>query len=126
MTDRLHREDRGKRNKRTRDWHRDNPAKSYMLAARKRARTLGVPFDLEECDIVFPEVCPILGIPITLDKTDGPRRRTDNTPSLDRRVPSKGYVKGNVCVISWRANRLKSDASLEELESLVNYLKNKA
>jgi hypothetical protein len=119
----MYREDRDQRNKRTRDWHKNNPSRSYMLAAKRRAQSAGLPFDLEEGDIVFPETCPILGIPIVLEKTDGPRKRCDNTPSLDRKVPAKGYVKDNVCVISWRANRLKNDATLEELEAIVKYLK---
>lgn len=118
----MFREDRDHRNKRTRDWHRDNPKRSYLLAAKKRAREQGVPFDLEESDIVFPDVCPVLGIPVFLLRTDGPRKRTDNTPSLDRVIPSLGYVKGNVHVISWRANRLKNDATMDELRKLLNYM----
>lgn len=117
-------EDRDKRNKRTRDWHRNNPSRSYMIAARKRAKDQGVAFNLEEHDIIFPSNCPVLGIPIILEKTNGPRHRTDNTPSLDRIKPLEGYIKGNVHVISWRANRLKNDASLEELEKIVEYMKN--
>lgn len=119
-----HREDRDHRNKRTRDWHRNNPIRSYLLAAKKRAKDKGIPFDLEESDIIFPPLCPVLEIPIDLIKTDGPRRRSDNTPSLDRLNPSKGYVKGNIQVISWRANRLKNDATLDELERIVKYIKN--
>jgi hypothetical protein len=49
--------------------------------------------------------------------------RSDNLPSIDRIDPSKGYVKGNVWVISWRANRLKSDATFEELEAIVRGLR---
>jgi hypothetical protein len=49
----------------------------------------------------------------------------DNSPSLDRIDTSKGYVKGNVWVISWRANKLKSDATLAELESIVLALRNR-
>jgi len=120
----VNRETRQVRNKRVRDWHRDNPQRSYVLAAKKRARIAGLPFNLEDCDIVFPDLCPALGIPIYLEHTDGPRRRTDNTPSLDRLVPDKGYVRGNVRIISWRANRLKNDATLEELKLLVNYVEN--
>ena len=119
----MYREDRESRNIRTRDWHRNNPKRSYLLAAKKRASALGVPFDLTEDDIVFPSVCPALGIPVTLVNTSGPRRRTDNTPSLDRIIPELGYVKGNVEMISWRANRLKSDAKLYELEKLLRYMR---
>jgi len=121
----MFREDRDHRNKRTRDWHRNNPKQSYLLAAKKRAATAGLPFDLTEEDIIFPEVCPALGIPVALEQIDGPRRRTDNTPSLDRIIPELGYVKGNVAMISWRANRLKSDAKLFELEKLLAYMKDR-
>ena len=116
----MFREDRDSRNDRTLRWHRGNPARSYTLAAKGRARRSGVPFNLEPEDIIFPDVCPILGIPLSLNN-DG--KRKDSTPSLDRVKPSKGYVKGNVKVISWRANRLKNDASLEELEKIVQYMK---
>lgn len=117
------REDRNHRNRRTRDWHRNNPCRSYWLAAKKRANEQNVSFGLEESDIVFPERCPVLGIPIILLETDGPRKRTDNTPSLDRIIPALGYVKDNVSIISWRANSLKSNGKLEDFEKIVQYLK---
>lgn len=50
------------------------------------------------------------------------KQRTDNSPSLDRIDNSSGYVKGNVHIISMRANRIKSDATLQELKSVVKYL----
>lgn len=50
---------------------------------------------------------------------DGSRR--DRKPSLDRVVPSLGYVKGNVRVISFRANRIKSDATADELRAVLSY-----
>ncbi len=48
-----------------------------------------------------------------------PGVQAGSTPSLDRIDSSLGYVKGNVWVISWRANHIKTDASLEELKQLV-------
>lgn len=114
-----HREDKTKRNARTLAWHRGNPQRSYWLAAKGRANRQGLPFDIQPEDIVIPTTCPILGIKL-ISKKGG---RTNNTPSLDRIRPEKGYVKGNVRVISWRANRLKNDASLEELEKIVKYYK---
>src|SRR6266481_1415047 len=47
----------------------------------------------------------------------------DRTPSLDRIDPSKGYIKGNIAVISFRANRLKGNATLDEIRKVINYLK---
>jgi hypothetical protein len=117
------RENKEMLNKRTRDWHRNNPRRSYWLAAKDRASTQGVPFSLTEEDIVFPDTCPVLGTPIILLKTDGPRKRNDNTPSLDRIIPALGYTKENVRVISWRANRLKNDAHLHEIEKIAKYMR---
>lgn len=116
----MFREDRDHRNKRTADWHRGNPQRSYCLAAKNRANKQGVPFDLEPEDIVFPDYCPVLGIRLRFTRGG----RTNNTPSIDRIIPEKGYVKGNIMVISWRANRLKNDATLEELKKLVEYMEN--
>jgi hypothetical protein len=60
-------------------------------------------------DIVIPDTCPLLGTPM-------------ESPSLDRIDSTKGYVKGNVWVISNRANTLKNDATLTELKTLVENL----
>lgn len=87
--------------------------------AKKSARRKGLPFNLELSDIVIPERCPVLDIPL---KPEGNRRgRCDDSPSLDRMVPELGYVKGNICVISWRANTLKRDATADELRRVAEY-----
>ncbi len=100
-------------------WRKENPAKAMITAAKGRARKAGVPFSISAEDIMIPEYCPVLGN--RLEKSEGVP--TDNSPSLDKVIPALGYVKGNVRVISWRANRLKGDASLEELKLIVKYLK---
>lgn len=78
---------------------------NLMTAAKTRAKAKGMDFDLEPGDLEVPTHCPILGIPLF----PGPRGMRDNSFSLDRIDPSKGYIKGNVRVISFLANRLKSD-----------------
>lgn len=82
-----------------------------VVAARQRAKKAGVPFDLTAEDIAIPDACPVLGIP--LEASFG--RSTPQSPSLDRVIPKLGYVKGNVLVVSNRANVIKGDASVEEL-----------
>lgn len=70
---------------------------------------------------MIPEFCPVLGIKLDTPKMG--KKRPDGKPSIDRVDNSKGYVKGNVIVVSWRANRLKCDASIGELEAIVAYMK---
>lgn len=91
---------------------RHPPLRNAYLKSKKN----GIPFELNYGDLVIPEVCPILGIP--LDHSD-----RDHLPSIDRIIPSKGYVKSNVHVISNRANRIKNDATVEELEKIAAYFK---
>jgi hypothetical protein len=83
-----------------------------LNSARGRARKNGLPFALKKADLPpVPTVCPVLGIALTLW---GAETRSES-PSLDRIVPSRGYVPGNVRWISTRANILRRDASAREL-----------
>ena len=91
-----------------------------LTRAKSRAKQNNIPFNLELTDIVIPETCPLLGIPIQIQPKKGYH---PNSPSIDKIIPEKGYIKGNVWVISNRANTLKNDASLQELELLVENLK---
>ena len=86
----------------------------YMWArAKRRARDCGVPFDITVEDICIPAMCPALGIPIERSNVRGTSLR--NSPSLDRIVPALGYVKGNVIVVSHKANSIKNDATPNEV-----------
>lgn len=85
--------------------------------ARRRARTRGIEFDIELEDVCIPEVCPVLGISL-VPSVGSPK---DNSPSLDRIDPSKGYIKGNVAVVSYRLNRLKNSFTPEELLAVLIY-----
>jgi len=100
-------------------WRRKHYVKALITQTRLRAKRLGLPFDLTEADIVIPAVCPVLGIPLAA----GTWGDTDASPSLDRFTPGLGYVRGNVAVISNRANRMKADGSLAEHEALVRWMR---
>jgi len=94
--------------------------KPYMITQVKaRAKRLGIDFNLCEDDFEIPKVCPILGIPLFI----GEGKICSNSPSLDRVDNSLGYVKGNVRVISFKANRYKSDLTLIQVEQLLIYMK---
>jgi hypothetical protein len=84
-----------------------------FTGAKQRALKEGLPFDIELDDCKIPDVCPVLGIPFDLGEKDG--QRLDASPSLDKFVPEKGYVKGNVAVISWLANRIKTNAKASDV-----------
>jgi len=85
-----------------------NPKIPMIGNARQRAKYHGVPCTLKPEDFDIPEKCPVLGIKLTHGWN---RRSTDNSPSLDRLIPSRGYVKGNVTIISKLANGIKSSAT---------------
>jgi len=102
------------------NWYRENPEKYILYQARARAKKFDLPFDLELSDIYIPNCCPILGIELVKNFTgSGP---SYNSPSLDRIRPDLGYVKGNVQVISMRANVMKNDASPEELKKFADWV----
>jgi hypothetical protein len=80
--------------------------------AKSRAKKNGIEFDINISDIIIPEVCPYFGIPLFVNQ--GKCGPCDNSPTLDRIDSSKGYVKGNVEVISMRANTIKNSGTSEE------------
>lgn len=72
-----------------------------------------LPFDLTADDLEIPDFCPALGIP--LYRASGCKAQGPNSPTLDRLNPDLGYVRGNVLVVSARANQIKSDSTPSEL-----------
>lgn len=100
---------------------RGDSAKLMILnRAKDRSKRKEIPFNITIDDFDIPDVCPILGINLVFHNKQG---GSPNSPSLDKIVPSLGYVKGNVIVISKRANSIKNDASLDEILRVANWLK---
>lgn len=75
--------------------------------AKKRALKKGLEFNIELKDIHIPKRCPILKVPLICS--------TRYSPSIDRIYPDKGYIKGNIVVISTLANSMKANATPKEL-----------
>jgi hypothetical protein len=92
-----------------------------MANARSRAKKRGLPFSITKDDLkaLMVSHCPALGIELIYHNAGGNRF---NSASLDRIIPSHGYVPGNIAVISYKANRMKSDSSVEEFMSLARWI----
>lgn len=101
--------------------YNSNVPNRILIRTKYRAKKAGIPFNLEIEDIKVPEQCPVLGI--KLQTVAGAGANQISSPSLDRIDPERGYTKGNVRVISQRANLLKSNASVEELTLVLEDLK---
>jgi hypothetical protein len=99
-------------NEYSKKYRKKNIEKSLYYAAKNRAKNNNVDFDIEICDIIVPEKCPVLGIEISTSK------EKNNSPSLDRIIPAYGYTKGNIRVISWRANWIKNNMNEDEVKKL--------
>jgi hypothetical protein len=86
---------------------------------KRRAIKKGLEFTIKPEDVILTDKCPIFGTEFTYGET-----LSDTTLTIDRLDSKKGYVPGNVVVISHKANRIKNDANLNELEKVVHWLKN--
>jgi len=93
-------------------YDRANPERKMARDAKRRALKNGIPYSITHEDIVIGKRCPLLEVSLI----PGDR---DFAPTLDRIDPSRGYVPGNVWVISMKANRIKNNATVDELEQLV-------
>jgi hypothetical protein len=103
---------------------RKDPVRAMVSLARARAKKAGLEFSITEHDVVIPSHCPVLGIELSFGLGRGKGQshaERDGRASLDRIENSKGYIPGNVIVVSFRANRIKSDASSRELLKIARF-----
>lgn len=105
------------------DYRSINRQRYLFLACRNRAKIENLPFDLEINDIIIPDICPILETKIIYKES----KTNLFSPSVDKIIPELGYVKGNIRVISRKANMMKLNASKEELlifsKNIINYMR---
>lgn len=106
-------------------WSRDarlrNAGLTMYYRTKCRAKRLGIAFDLEPDDIAIPDTCPILGIQLA-PRCIGKRGPIHSSPSIDKIVPVLGYTKGNIQVISNKANAMKNDATPAELLAFADWI----
>ena len=95
---------------------------TMLYRARRRARKKSIPFSITLADIPsVPNYCPVLGIELRKSEDGSP---CDASPSLDRIIPARGYVPGNLRIISNRANKLRNNSNAEELLKIVRDARN--
>lgn len=96
---------------------------STLSQLKRRSKDLNLPFNLTKEDLVVPSICPLLEIPIS---RKNPIKF--HCVSWDRIIPELGYIKGNIRAISVKANVMKNNATLKELEcfarNIIPYMKN--
>lgn len=106
---------------------KENPvrysAKQMYSSARKRANALGLPFNINTDYIqsISPQHCPVFGWHIKY----GGGQKIKMSASLDKIIPKKGYVKGNVMVMSLLANTMKNEATPGELLQFSKWISRK-
>ena len=105
----------------------NNPIPQMLSNAKIRAKQKGVKFNLTTKYLkkIFPKdnKCPITGLNFQFGYKNKEKINKNNSPSLDRIIPSKGYIEGNVMVISDLMNRMKQDSTFEDVEKLYNFYK---
>lgn len=95
----------------------DNYVKYLLEGAKQRAKKQNIEFSIVPSDLHLPNRCLVLDIPLVTTNV----KLCDDSPTIDRIDSTKGYVAGNVHIISWRANTLKKNATPEELQKLANF-----
>lgn len=94
--------------------------KRVISRIKSKCKLNNIPFNLDTGDVSPPKFCPVLGIKLVLHNQGRGYHR--DSASVDRIDPAKGYTKGNVRVISARANLLKNGATSEELRLVLEDL----
>ena len=115
------RRDRERDNKSQREWRKRNPFKFKCSGKRQDCIKRGLPFDLtpEYLEDIWTDVCPVLGVGMDILS----HKDDLYAPQLDRIKPEVGYIEGNVVWLSRRANNIKGNATIEELKSVLNWMK---
>ena len=92
----------------------NNLEKVILDRTKSRARKNQIEFNLTIKDIIIPKECPVFKVPFVYGDHDW-------TPSIDRINPNKGYIKGNVIIVSNKANIIKNNATFDEILKVGNF-----
>ena len=106
------------------DKYKSNPIPQLIYNLKRRAKLAGVPFELTEKVIknkinLAGTKCPVLGVEMQISKLGS--KNNDLSTSIDRIEPKKGYVRSNIIVVSMKANRIKNDATVNEIKKVADF-----
>lgn len=96
----------------------NNREKYLWKGIKVRSKNKNLPCNILPEDIVIPDVCPVLGIVLTKDTMS---MGDWNAPSVDKIIPELGYTKGNIMVMSRKANTMKNNATIKELRNFSKF-----
>lgn len=96
---------------RDKKWRVDNRLQTLIFSTRRTAKLKGIEHSITVDDLVHSDICPLTGVMIDW----GCSGRHLLNPSVDRIDPTKGYIKGNVEIMSCLGNSMKNNASPEQL-----------
>ena len=110
------------RKKYARERYVENPFKSLHRTKKSWCKKEGVQYSLTEEYLrsIWTGVCPITGEELSIANKVGEHHKS---AWLDRINPDGGYVQGNVAFISGRMNRIKYNATIQEIELLLDWMK---
>ena len=97
---------------------RKDHRQSLINSARCRAKSLKIPFSITKDDVIIPDRCPCFGTKLI----QGEIKSYENSATIDQIIPGKGYVKGNIQVISLKANTMKSNATNKQLKEFSKWI----
>ena len=104
------------------DEARSNPCVKIFAAKKYSAKLNNIEFTITKEDVIWNEYCPALGVKLDYDRVSSRKSgMKPNSPSFDRIDPNKGYIPGNVVIMSAKANTIKSNATPEELNRVAAY-----
>lgn len=107
-------------------WRERNPKRAWCVhmlnGIRRRAAAKNVPCTLTVSELVelMPDKCPVFGVEFSFINNG---KMTPDSPSVDRLIPSRGYVKDNVAIVSMKANAIKSAFTSDDVLRVAEWMK---
>jgi len=113
--------------KRSKNEYNKSPIPQMLSNSKIRALKKDIPHAINGAYLekIWPKdnICPVLGNKFEMGFKYVKSKNL--APSLDRIIPKKGYIQGNLVIVSDIVNRVKSDATLEDMKKILTFYTNK-